>query len=47
LPPLHLYRESELPRVEAYWKLVESGMQGAAFNRAMLEPLLGRASQVA
>jgi hypothetical protein len=47
LPPLHLYRESELPRVEAYWKLVESGMQGAAFNRAMFELLLGRASQVA
>jgi hypothetical protein len=47
LPPLHLYRESELPRVEAYWKLVESGLQGAAFNRAMFELLLGRASQVA
>ena len=47
LPPLHLYRESELPRVGAYWKLVESGMQGAAFNRAMFELLLGRASQVA
>jgi len=47
LPPLHLYRESELPRVEAYWKLVESGMQGAAFNRAMFELLLGRTRQVA
>ena len=47
LPPLHLYRESELPRVEAYWKLVESGTQGAAFNRAMFELLLGRTRQVA
>jgi hypothetical protein len=47
LPPLHLYRESELPRVEAYWKLVESGMQGAAFNRAMFELLLGRTLRVA
>lgn len=47
LPPLHLYRESELPRVGAYWKLVEAGMQGAELNRAMFELLLGRASQVA
>jgi len=36
-----------LPRVEAYWKLVESGTQGAAFNRAMFELLLGRTRQVA
>jgi len=47
LPPLHLYRESELPRVEAYWKLVESGAQGAELNRAMFELLLGRTRQVA
>ena len=47
LPPLHLYRESELPRVEGYWKLVESGLQGAAFNRAMFELLLGRTLRVA
>lgn len=47
LPPLHLYRESELPRVESYWKLVESGVQGAELNRAMFELLLGRTLQVA
>jgi hypothetical protein len=47
LPPLHLYRESELPRVEGYWKLVDAGVQGAELNRAMFELLLGRAVQVA
>ncbi|BCW95455.1 MAG: glycosyltransferase [Fimbriimonadales bacterium] len=47
LPPLHLYRESELLRVEGYWRLVESGMQGADLNRAMFELLLGRTLQAA
>ncbi|RMH06889.1 MAG: hypothetical protein D6697_09855 [Armatimonadetes bacterium] len=42
LPPLHLYRESEVPRVEAYWQLVNSGVQGAELNRQMLQLLLGR-----
>lgn len=47
LPPLHLYRTSELSRVPAYWELVESGLHGAALNRAMFELLLGQAIQVA
>lgn len=47
LPPLHLYRTSELSRVPAYWELVESGLYGAALNRAMFELLLGQAIQVA
>lgn len=47
LPPLHLYRDAELSRVSTYWKLVESGLQGAALNRAMFELLLGRVLQVA
>jgi hypothetical protein len=47
LPPLHLYRESELPRVAGYWKLVGAGLRGAELNRAMFELLLGRALQVA
>ncbi len=42
LPPLHLYRETELPRVEDYWRLVESGLQGAELNRQMFNLLLGR-----
>jgi hypothetical protein len=42
LPPLHLYRESELSRVDAYWQLVNSGLQGAALNRQMFKLLLGR-----
>jgi len=47
LPPLHLYRESELPRVEGYWKLVEAGVQGAELNQAMFALLLGGALRVA
>ncbi|GIV04636.1 MAG: hypothetical protein KatS3mg016_0211 [Fimbriimonadales bacterium] len=42
LPPLHLYRESEVPRVESYWQLVNSGAQGAELNRQMFQLLLGR-----
>lgn len=42
LPPLHLYRESELSRVDAYWQLVNSGLQGAELNRQMFNLLLGR-----
>ncbi|MCS6918564.1 MAG: hypothetical protein NZM28_02210, partial [Fimbriimonadales bacterium] len=42
LPPLHLYRESELPRVETYGRLVQSGLQGAELNRQMFNLLLGR-----
>lgn len=47
LPPLHLYRESELPRVAGYWRLVESGLQGAQLNRRMFDLLLGRKSSAA
>lgn len=47
LPPLHLYRESELPRVEVYWQLVRSGVQGAELNRQMFNWLLGRQIQAA
>lgn len=46
LPPLHLYRESDLPRVQTYWQLVEAGLQGAELNRAMFE-LLTRPAEAA
>lgn len=42
LPPLHLYRESEVSRVEAYWRLVNSGLRGADLNRQMFNLLLGQ-----
>ncbi len=44
LPPLHLYRESELPRVDSYWRMVEAGLTGESLNRAMFELLLQRAA---
>lgn len=42
LPSLHLYRESEVSRVEAYWRLVNSGLRGADLNRQMFNLLLGQ-----
>ncbi|MFN4032414.1 MAG: glycosyltransferase family 2 protein [Fimbriimonadales bacterium] len=47
LPALHLYRESELPRVEKYWRLVEAGLQGVELNREMFHLLLGKQLSVA
>ncbi len=47
VPPLHLYRESELPRADKYWRLVEAGLQGEELNREMFNLLLGRQLSVA
>ncbi len=44
LPPLHLYRESELSRVDSYWRMVEAGLTGESLNRAILGLLLQRAA---
>lgn len=38
--PLHLYRESEVYRVDEYWWLVERGLQGAELSRQMFRLLL-------
>lgn len=37
LPPLHLYRNADLARVDTYWRFVESGLQGRALTEAVYE----------
>lgn len=47
LPPLHLYRSADLLRVDAYWRLVEAGLQGRALTEAVYELVQNKQSLAA